>query len=246
MQLSHKAATEELLSLKKLLKGVSVASDIVICPSYPSLPTFAESVAKDEKLQIGAQNIHWEEKGAWTGQVSVVQITPFVSWCIVGHSEQRELTGETDEIVQEKVQLLQKHGVIPIVCIGETAQERAAGQAEHRVAAQVESLLAKMTRASLTKMVICYEPIWAISSNDPAEEPDLADMAGTMLLIRKMVAERFDVEAAERLRIIFGGSVNQDNVAALFNEPGVDGALVGSASLRPVHFIDIIKAAQAL
>ena len=244
MQLSHKAELETIGAIKNLLKNVALDVEVVVCPSFPSLAGVAEVVKKSTKLAVGAQNIHWEEKGAWTGSVSVLQIKPFAQWCIVGHSEQRALTGESDEEVQVKVSTLLKYGLTPVVCVGETAQERASEQTTARVSEQTKTILNKMTRVSLSKLVITYEPIWAISANQPDELPDPNNIAGTMLLIRKLAADRFGVEAAERLRILYGGSVTPDNVASFVFEPGVDGVLVGGASVHPGQFVNIIKQLQ--
>jgi len=246
MQLSHKAAVEALLSIKKMLEDVTVNIDAVLCPSFTALPELKGLLEKGRKVQLGAQNVHWEERGAWTGEVAVSQLSPFVRWCIVGHSERRALTGETDEQVQRKARLLLTHGITPVVCLGETLEERQQEQTVARVTEQVMGLLAEMTRASLTKLVVAYEPIWAISANNPVALPEPAEVAGTMLLIRKLAAERFGSEAAERLRIIYGGSVNPDNVAAYVSEPGVDGVLPGSASVKPAQYVNIVKTVQEI
>src|SRR6185436_12781891 len=134
----HKGSLELVRALKKLLKNVEGESDIVVCPSYPSLAEIAEQLENTERLQIGAQNIHWQERGAVTGSVSVTQIAPFVDWCIVGHSEVRALTGEGEEEVAEKIRLLLTHGIAPVVCIGETQDERNAGQTINKITHQAE------------------------------------------------------------------------------------------------------------
>lgn len=241
MELSHKATTEVVGSLKKLLQDVTLSADVVICPSFPSLAAVAEELKNNQKIQVGAQNVHWEEKGPWTGEVSVVQVSPFATWCIVGHSERRSLVGETDEQVQQKVVLLQRHGITPIVCIGETAEERAQERTVEKITQQVSSLLSGLNRVAISKLVVAYEPIWAIGTGVTLDPNEAAE---SMLLVRKLVAERFDQEVAERLRVLYGGSVNADNVGTFMAEPGVDGVLVGGSSLRPLEFVNIIKAVQ--
>ena len=241
MALSHKAAMETLKAIKKLAKNMPDSVEAVVCPSFPSLAETSSFVGKISGLQVGAQNVHWEEAGAWTGEVAVSQIAPFVSHCIIGHSERRRLTGETDQQVAEKASLLIRHGIVPVVCIGENWEERQAGETVRRVTEQVEVLLTKLTRVALAKLIVTYEPIWAISANNPVAPPDPDEVAQNMLLIRKLVAGQFGNEAAERLRIIYGGSVDADNVKQYVGEPGVDGALVGSASLKPVQFVSMIK-----
>ncbi|MEX1997202.1 MAG: triose-phosphate isomerase [Candidatus Andersenbacteria bacterium] len=244
MELSYKATLETVTALKKLLKNIKVELDVVICPSFPMLAEVQVALGQSEKVALGAQNVHWEEKGAWTGEVSVTQIEPIVSWCIVGHSERRELTGETDQQVQAKANLLVQHGVTPIICIGETLAEYEADQTVSKITQQIEGLLASVTRMALTKLVIAYEPIWAISTNNPPAVPDPTNISQLILLIRKLVAERFDADAAERLRILYGGSVKPGNIQSFMAEPGIDGALIGSASTHPLDFVEIMKIVQ--
>lgn len=245
MELSHKAEISLAAALKRLLKEMTLTKvDVVVCPSFPSLAAVSDELRRLSKVSVGAQNIHWEEKGAWTGSVSVLQVTPFVSWCIVGHSEVREVTGLNDEMVQQQVSLLLRHGINPIVCIGESWEEREAEKTVEKVTTQMNILLNKMTRTTLIKTVICYEPVWAISANAPAQLPDSAEVASIMLLMRKLAAARFGNEAAERLRILYGGSVKPDTVEQYMKEPGVDGVLVGGASVSPRKFVDIIKVVQ--
>jgi triosephosphate isomerase (TIM) len=242
MELSHKGELELARALKRLLRLGGAAIDIVVCPSHPSLSAVWEVFRKDESVSVGAQNIHWDERGPQTGMVSVLQIAPFARWCIIGHSEIRAITGEDDDAVQQEMSLLLRHGLVPIVCIGESWAERESDKTIERVTAQMKILLNKLTRTMLAKIVVTYEPIWAISTQGPQRLPDPADVAGTMLLLRKLAAERFGGAAAERLRILYGGSVSPDNAAAFAREPGVDGVLVGSASLHPRKFADIVKA----
>jgi triosephosphate isomerase len=238
MELSHKAELEVVRSLKNMLKSPLEGVEIVICPSFPSLSLIAHELGKSDKIQVGAQNVHWEEKGPFTGQVSVGQILPFARWCIIGHSEQRELTGETDELVELKANLLLKYGITPIICIGETGQERHDEQTVDKITYQVGSLLKKLTRTAFSKIIIAYEPIWAIGTG---VTPDSNEVAGTMMLIRKLIADRFDEQTAQRVRLVYGGSVTTDTIASFMAEPGIDGALVGGASIHPFEFLEIAK-----
>ncbi len=243
MELSHKAAVEVAASLKKLLSPLTIAADVVICPSFIELPALAELFGRSSKITLGAQNVHWLEKGPWTGEVSVNQLTPFVKWCIVGHSERRALTGEGDEHVFAKANLLLASGITPIICIGETAAERAGDQTMTKITTQVKGLLAAMDRTSFGQVVIAYEPIWAVGTG---EMPEPNNVAGTMLLIRKLAAEYFDQEVAEKVRIVYGGSVKPETVKPFVTEPGVDGVLVGGASVHPLDFISIINHVQTI
>jgi triosephosphate isomerase len=246
MELSHKAALEVAMSLQKLTRSRDIVCDVVVCPSFPSLSEVSSIFARSGRIAVGAQNIHWEEKGAWTGEVSVIQITGMASYCIVGHSERRELTGENDEEVIQKALLLMRHGLTPIICIGESLEEKKSGRAIEKITSQAEKLFSVLNRVALTKVVIAYEPIWAISShNTTGREPDPRDVAEVALLLRKIATSYFDQEAADRLRILYGGRVRPDNTAAFMSEPGIDGVLVGGASLHPMQFVEIIEQVQA-
>lgn len=242
MELSNKASVEAAIAIKKLLKDTKVDVDIVLCPAYPALADVQAVIAQSDKLQLGAQNVHWEEKGPYTGEVAVMQLLPFAQWCIVGHSEQRALTGESDEVVQQKTDLLLRHGITPIICIGETLEERQADQTVEKITRQMLVLLSKATRVALMKMVIAYEPIWAIGT---AQTPEPDDVASNMLLMRKLASERFGNDVGQRLRLVYGGSVTPKTIGPIVAEPGIDGALVGGASLHPMDFVEIIKAVQA-
>lgn len=240
MELSHRGQLELARSLKQVFKGFSRDIELVVCPSYPALAPVAD-LLKRTAFSVGAQHVHWAERGAWTGAVSLSQISPFVQWSLVGHSEQRALSRLTDEQVQVTAHLALQHGLFPVVCIGETREEYDADRTVEKVTAQMQSLLQKASRASLAKLVVAYEPIWAIGTG---ELPDPGDAASVMLLIRKLAAERFGNDVAERMRVIYGGSVKARNVAAYVAEPGVDGVLVGGASVHPREFLDIARLVQ--
>ncbi|MEX1112095.1 MAG: triose-phosphate isomerase [Candidatus Andersenbacteria bacterium] len=240
MELSHKAATDILNSMKKMMNGSKFETQVVVCPSYPQLPQ-AAAILKASSLEVGAQNIHYEDRGAFTGQVSIAQIRDFITWSIVGHSEVRTYIGDDDEMVVHKAQMLFNNGITPIVCIGETAQERDAEQTVEKVTRQIQTLLASIPRTSFTKLVIAYEPIWAIGTG---VTPEPIQVAEVLLLMRKLIAGRFDEAAANRVRILYGGSVTADNIGSYMAEPGVDGVLVGGASIHPRDFLSIIEAVE--
>lgn len=241
MELSDKAALEVARSIHKLISDIELSAEVVACPSYPALPQVAALFQKKSLISVGAQNVALEERGAFTGQVSIAQIRPYVSWCIVGHSEVRAHLGDSEEDVAHKTQLLLKHGLMPVVCIGETAAERDGDQTVEKITSQIDTLLSYIDRAALAKVVIAYEPIWAIGTG-VTPEPDA--VAEIVLLIRKITAGRFDKAIAERMRILYGGSVKPDNVAGYVSGPAADGALVGGASVHPKDFIDIIRNVQ--
>lgn len=241
MELSHKGQLEVAKTLKKLCQEQSWSNvDAVICPSYPALGYIADEFKKVNKIKLGAQHVHWEENGAWTGLVSISQITPFVQWCIVGHSEQRRLTGMPEDLVGKTAANLLANGINPVVCIGETEEQKEADETIAVVSRQMKTLLQHVTRTMLPKLTVAYEPIWAISSNNPGEMPDPDEVAGTMLLLRKLASIEYGNEAAERMRVLYGGSVKSENVETYVGEPGVDGVLVGKASIRPRDFIEIV------
>lgn len=246
MELSHVAALEATRALKKMLSGMELSLDVVVCPAYPQLPDIAKILKDLDHVSVGAQHVHWEEKGAVTGAVSVQQVSPFARYAIVGHSETRRLMGLDDDQVREAVALLIRHGITPVVCVGETWEERQAEKTVAAVTRQVESLLAGITRPALRKLVVAYEPVWAISASGTGEQPEPQEVAEIILLIRKLVAARFEMAGAEAVRVLYGGSVKPDNVEAFLREPGVDGVLVGSASVTPVQFVDIVKKVQAV
>ena len=241
MELSYKASVEVALGLSRQLQGKDLKCEVVVCPSFPALAGVAEVFSQNRKIKIGAQNVHWEERGAWTGEVSVSQIKPWAAWCIVGHSERRALTGETDEQVRLKTESLLQAGIKPVVCVGETAQEREDEQTVAKITHQVTVVLDSLTRVGLVRLAIAYEPIWAIGTGEPATADDAAEV---MLLIRKLAAEKFGSDAADKLKLLYGGSVKGDNAALFLREPGIDGVLVGSSSTHPREFREIIEVAN--
>jgi triosephosphate isomerase len=239
MELSFKAELALARGIKNRLKEVR-EPEVVVCPSFTALGAIREELGKSN-VALGAQTVHWKERGAWTGEVSVHQLRGLVEWCLVGHSEQRALTGQSNEQVVQAALLLLSQGITPIYCLGETEEERVREESVARITEQIEQLLSKMTRTSLTKLVVAYEPIWAIGSG---VTPDSNEVAGTLLLIRKLVAARFSSQAAERLRIIYGGSVSLGNAELFLREPGIDGLLVGGAAVNLRQFVEMVELAR--
>lgn len=237
MELSHRSAVEVTSAMKKIIQDNTYAADIVVCPSFPSLFAVADGM-KNTQIAVGAQNVHHEEKGAHTGSVSVGQLREFISWCIVGHSEVRASQGDTDLEIANKAKLLLSHGIRPIVCIGETREQHDRGETIAVISTQIDVLLSNLDRVSLLKTVIAYEPIWAIGTGTL---PDPNEVYEVLLLIRKRIAEKFDIELADRVHLLYGGSVQADNVSSYIAGPGADGVLVGGASIHPRDFIDIVS-----
>src|SRR5690606_12146047 len=227
----HKTAAEA-VRLAKQLK-VLVADDtkgleVVVCPPFTALAAVGE-VLKGTGIQWGAQDVHWEDEGAYTGEISPVMLKDLsCSYVIVGHSERREHFGETDEIVRRKVDAVLAKGMGVIACVGESLAERRAGRTEEVVRREVEAICRDLELDDPARLVIAYEPIWAIGTGETATPAEAGRVAG---LIREWVSTLLGREVADRLRIQYGGSVKPDNIAAFMHEPEIDGALVGGASL---------------
>ena len=214
-------------------------SEIVICPPAVDLPTAVDSV-KGSEILIGAQNMHYAEDGAYTGEISAAMLVALgVTHVILGHSERRQYFCETDEIVNLKLAAAVKHGLVPIVCIGEHEEQRDRGETEQVLCQQISRAINQIDPALLHTMVIAYEPIWAIGTGKTAT-PAMA--AHAHFLIRSEVARKVGRPLADGMRILYGGSVKAHNAEALLNQPEIDGALVGGASLDPHSFEAVVKA----
>ncbi len=215
--------------------------DAVICPPFVDLKP-AITVLDFDKIEVGvgAQNVYWEASGAYTGEISVPMLKEIgCDYCIVGHSERRTLFGETNEDVNRKVHALIEGGIVPIVCVGESLAVRDEGTTEEFVCAQVRAAFAGVEPEAARKAVVAYEPIWAIGTGRTAT-PEQAQ--AVCAAIRAALAELFDAETADAMRILYGGSMNTGNVESLLAEPDIDGGLVGGASLKADSFIDLVKA----
>ena len=218
------------------------AVEVSVHPPFTDLrtvQTYFISEKEPSRIALGAQHCHWEDKGAFTGEVSPSMLAKLdVRYVIAGHSERRELFGETDEDVNRKVAAVLKAEMTPIMCCGETLDEREAGQTEAKVRGQVEAGLAGLKADQVAGLVIAYEPIWAIGTGRTASAEDAQAVCA---LVRKVVGERFTAAAAESVRIQYGGSVKPSNAAELMAQPDIDGALVGGASLEAEDFARIVQ-----
>ena len=219
------------------------AIDIVICPPFLWLFPAAEYL-EDTGLLLGAQNCHALDRGAFTGEVSAGMLADQCSFVIVGHSERRTLFGETDEAVAQKAAAALRHGLRPIVCVGEGLAERDAGETDAVITRQVEAVFATIDPGQVEECVVAYEPVWAIGSGRAADGDEANRVAG---LIRATIAARFGQEKADGVRVQYGGSVTDANIAEFIGQPEIDGALVGGASLKSEAFIRLctIAAGQA-
>ena len=214
--------------------------EVVICPPFTDLRSVQTTLESDRiPIALAAQNCHWEKEGAFTGEVSPVFLQKLkCRYVIVGHSERRELFGETDDDVNRKVRAVLAHEMTPIVCVGETLEEREAGATEGKVLSQVAAAFAGVSKEAVGACVVAYEPIWAIGTGRNATPEDAEN---TIAVIRGAVAEAAGGPAAETVRIQYGGSVKPGNIGELMARPGIDGALVGGASLDPDDFARVVR-----
>jgi triosephosphate isomerase len=218
--------------------------DVSVHPAFTALRSVQTVLDADRiPIALGAQDVHWEDKGAYTGEVSPIMLAKLnVTYVIVGHSERRQHFGETDEDVNKKVAAVIGAGMTPIMCVGETLEEREAGRSEEKVSSQVEAGLKMLNPEAVAGMVIAYEPIWAIGTGENATPEDAQNMCA---LIRSDVTSAHGRAAGEGVRLQYGGSVSESNVAELMAGPDVDGALVGGASLDPDRFAAIVTYERA-
>ncbi|HEX7276127.1 MAG TPA: triose-phosphate isomerase [Acidimicrobiales bacterium] len=241
MNLTHLEAIQVVQKLSYQLTTQDYeAVDVSVHPAFTALRSI-QLLIEDQRIPValGAQNCHWEEKGAYTGEVSPTMLAKLnCAYVIVGHSERREIFGETDEVVRRKMESVVAHGMTPILCVGETLEEREAGTTEAKVTGQIKAALSGRPPAEVAAMVVAYEPIWAIGTGRTAT-PD--DAQSTIGLIRTTVRSLFDDDVADALRIQYGGSVKASNAAELMAQPDIDGALVGGASLDPDEFARIVQ-----
>ncbi|XEC94822.1 triose-phosphate isomerase [Paenibacillus tarimensis] len=213
----------------------------VICAPYVTLPALVEA-AKGTTIAIGAQNVHFEDNGAFTGEISGVMLKELgVKYVIIGHSERRAYFAETDDIVNKKVHAAFKHGLTPIVCVGEKLEEREADQTKSVCSVQTTAAFQGLSKEQAAEVVIAYEPIWAIGTGKSSTAADAEDV---IAYIRGVVAGLYDQATADAVRIQYGGSVKPGNIAEYMGQPNIDGALVGGASLEPASYIQLIEGAK--
>jgi triosephosphate isomerase len=237
----HKTLSEA-VSFVEEVKGLIPSAekvDSVICAPALFLERLVQAVQGTD-LKIGAQNMHFAESGAYTGEISPVALKDIgVTYVIIGHSERREMFAETDETVNKKVMAAFTHGLTPIVCCGETLEQRESGQTNEIVGAQVEKALEGLTEEQAKQVVIAYEPIWAIGTGKSSTAEDANAVCGH---IRSVIAKKFSQEVADAVRIQYGGSVKPNNIKEFLAQEHIDGALVGGASLEPQSFLQLVEA----
>lgn len=238
----NKTAAEARLLVEEMLPGLEAVASVenLICPPFLAVPAVAE-LLKGSSVALGAQNLYWEEKGAFTAEVAPAMVAEFCKYVIIGHSERRAYFGETEETVNKRVKAALAHGLIPVVCVGETLEQNEAGETSEVVLRQLKGGLADISIESAAQLVVAYEPVWAIGTGKAAYPEDASRVMGKV--IRPALADIFGTEIAEGVRLLYGGSVKPGNAADFFKEEAVDGALVGGASLKAADFIAITEAA---
>lgn len=239
-----KTSAEAISMIEGLKAGVYQIHDcnIIVCPPFTSLAAVGKAI-KDSPIQLGAQNMHPEPEGAYTGEISAPMIKDLnCRYVILGHSERRLYFKEDDAFINEKVKMALKYSLIPILCMGETLEQREAKQYHEVVKHQFDHSLKDITKDEISKLLIAYEPVWAIGTGRTAT-PEQAEQMQSY--IRRLLKERYDDETAAKVPILYGGSVKPDNIAELMKKPNIDGALVGGASLKAETFVQIIQNAVA-
>jgi triosephosphate isomerase len=242
----HKNITEArqlVAELVPALQGIT-SVDQVLCPPFMDLMAVA-ALLEGTSIGLGSQNMYWEASGAFTGEISPLMVAELCQYVIIGHSERRAYFGETDDTVNRKVKSAFLHGLIPIICIGETLDEYEAGGTSQVVTRQIRNGLADMEGLQVpgksASLVVAYEPVWAIGTGKPSTPEGAAKVIRE--IIRAELADMFDSVTAQNIRVLYGGSVNGKNAAEFFGEKEIDGALVGGASLKASEFVQIVQAA---
>lgn len=222
--------------LKPLVKDTQI--EVVVCPPFVCLPIVAEAI-KGSNIKLGAQNMHFEEQGAYTGEVSPIMLKELgVEYVIIGHSERRQYFAETDMTVNKKVLKAFSHGLTPIVCVGETLEQREQGITADLVSMQTKIAMGGLTKEQAEKIVIAYEPIWAIGTGKTASAQEANELIG---IIRNTIKEMFGQDVSEKVRIQYGGSMKPQNAKELMAMPEIDGGLIGGASLKAQDFASIVN-----
>ena len=240
----NKTATEAAAFIRDFCERLPASpnADVVIAPPFTALESARNALGPSSWIGLGAQNVHWETHGAFTGEVSAPMLRDLgCRYVIVGHSERRALFGERDEDLQKKVRAALIHGLSPILCVGESQAERDAGRMESVITTQVTGSLTGLTTRDLMTATIAYEPLWAIGTGRAATTEQAASMHRT---IRLFVESEWGLETASIIRILYGGSVTPQNIASLLGSDAIDGALVGGACLDPDSFATIVRVAQ--
>jgi triosephosphate isomerase len=241
MYKTTKEAIELVEGLQAELKGVT-GCDVAVCPPFPALAAVRQALAGSD-IGLGAQNMYWEEQGAFTGEVSPLMLKGLCDYVIIGHSERRNVFDESDEWVNKKLHAALAHGLKPILCVGENLDQNQAGETVEFVGGQVRAAFAGLAAEQARIVTIAYEPIWAIGTGVPSTGEGANEIIGAA--VRDVLADLFGDDVAQAMRIQYGGSVKPGNIAEFMSQPEIDGALVGGASLKAADFAAIVKSGLA-
>ena len=238
----NKSVAQATLLIADMMPGLEAVRtvDRVLCPPFPALMVVSGILAGSD-VGLGAQNLHWEESGAFTGEVSPLMVKEFCEYVIIGHSERRGYFGETDETVNLKVKSAIAHDLLPIVCVGETLDEYEEGNTGAIVADQVQKDFEGIDQTAAEKLIIAYEPIWAIGTGKAASPDQANDVIKDV--VRGSLSSIFGADTADKIRILYGGSVKSQNAGDFFSQSDIDGGLIGGASLKPEEFVKIVESA---
>ena len=238
----HKTVAEAFTLVEEMREELAQIRGVekVLCPPFTAL-YYVSGLLQGTDIGLGGQNMYWEEKGAYTGEISPLMLQELCRYVIIGHSERRKYFGETDETVNCKVRTAFEHGLTPILCVGENLEQNEGGLTEKWVSGQVEAALDGLTGNQVKTLIIAYEPIWAIGTGKPATGPDANAIIGKV--VRHTVASLLGDEVAQAMRIQYGGSVKADDIVEFMSQPEIDGALVGGASIVAEQFIAITRLA---
>lgn len=216
--------------------------DCVVCPPFVALPA-VQLALQGSTVAIGAQNVHWADSGAYTGEISAPMLKELASYVIIGHSERRQYFAETDETVNKKLQAALAHGLTPILCVGESLAQNQGGETQAVVSLQVEEALAGLSAEQVSSLIIAYEPIWAIGTGLAATAEQAGSICG---LVRQVVAALYGQAGADTVRILYGGSTNEKNIGEIMQQPAIDGALIGGASLKVESYSAMVHTTSKL
>jgi triosephosphate isomerase len=230
-------AVDLVRQMRRTLNAIE-SVDSVVCPPFIAIPAVADALS-GTRIGVGAQNMFWEEEGAYTGEISPLMLQGLAQYVILGHSERRQYFGETDESVNKKAHAAFAHGLTPIIAVGENLAENQAGETDQVVRRQITGGLAGLTKDQVQSLIIAYEPVWAIGTGLNAEPADANRVIGVTL--RGTVADLYDEATAQAVRIQYGGSTKPSNITAFMAMPDIDGALVGGASLKAADFVEMVR-----
>jgi len=239
----HKTVAAAVQLAQEVREAVADISgvDVVLCPPFTALSPLRD-VLSGSSVGLGAQNMHWEEEGAFTGEVSPLMLRELCSYVIIGHSERRQFFGETDENVNKKIKAALAHNLTPILCVGENLAQNEAGETNAFVGGQIKAAFDGLSAQDAVKLIVAYEPIWAIGTGKNADPATANSIIG--LSIRGALADLYGEDVSQQIRVQYGGSVKPNNIDGFMAQPDIDGALVGGASLTIENFLPLVKAAQ--